>query len=213
MTGELVRLAELAHEAADRAAVAIANADLTAAYEVLALEEQLQEGHGACENRAVILLALEAPVARDLRQVVSALQIADDLSQLSWLLGRIADTAVQHYPHPVAPPALLPILTSIAHTVTAITAATVRAIAADTSPPLPIDPDPTLREHHDRVLKTVSAPDWPLDSAAAVDIALLVHHYERCAEHCLRIGRRMTFFHTGVPLSEQTPEEGASESG
>jgi phosphate transport system protein len=207
LTGELTRLAGLAHGATERAAVAIAATDLTAAYEVFALDEQLQAGYGACENRAVILLALEAPVARDLRHVVSAIQIADDLSQMSWLLTRIADGVVRHYPHPVVPPDLLPGLSTIAEAAIEVAAATVEAIrvVGNSAPPV-IVPDPGLHERFEQVVAKVSSSDWPHGSGTAVDIALLVHHYERCAQHCLRIGRLTNFFHTGVPLSAQSEE-------
>jgi phosphate transport system protein len=208
LTGELTRLASLAHEATERAAVAVVEANLTAAYEVFAFDEQLQASYGACENRAVILLALEAPVARDLRHVVSAIQIADDLSQMSWLLSRIADNVVRRYPEPVAPPEIIERLAVIGHATTDVTAAAGAAIG--TRHPTPhtvlVVPDPALHDAAQQVLQLVSAPDWAHGSATAVDIALLVHHYERCTEHCVRIGRLIRFFHTGTPLSAQTGE-------
>ncbi|MGV9674428.1 phosphate signaling complex PhoU family protein [Nocardia sp. NPDC003482] len=209
LTGELERLASLAHEATERVAVAVGETDLTAAYEVFALDEKLQEKYGACENRAVILLALEAPVARDLRHVVSAIQITEHLSRMGWLTSRIADSVVRRYPHPVAPPEILGPLAEIGSRTTALAARAVEVIAAgkldaDTEP---VAPDPALPELHQQVRTTLTAPDRPYDNATAVDLALLVHHYERCAEHCVRIGRLIRFFHTGIPLSAQAGAE------
>ncbi|MBF6328677.1 phosphate signaling complex PhoU family protein [Nocardia transvalensis] len=207
LTRELAALASLAHEATDRLAVAVAEADLTAAYEVFALDEQLQEKYGACENRAVILLALEAPVARDLRQVLSASRIADDLSQMGRLTAGISDYVVRSYPHPVAPPDILAPLTEIGRATTVLAAAVVDAIAASNPPgPVPVAPDDTLGETRRHVLHLLSAPGWSHGSALAVDLALLVHHYERCAEHCVRIGRLIRFFHTGIPPSAEPAE-------
>ncbi|MFI5778478.1 phosphate signaling complex PhoU family protein [Nocardia sp. NPDC051570] len=210
LTRELGRLAGLAHEAAERVALAVTETDLTAAYEVFALDEKLQEKYGACENRAVILLALEAPVARDLRHVVSAIQIADDLSQLGWLTSSIADSVVRRYPHPVAPPEIITPLAEIGRLTTILAARVVDVIVA-TGHPIPdaelVVPDPALAHTCQRVLQLLASPEWPHHSAMAVDLALLVHHYERCAEHCVRIGRLIRFFHTGIPLSAQASAE------
>jgi phosphate transport system protein len=202
---ELGRLAELAYFGAERAAVALVEANLTAAYEVLATDEQLQTGYAACENRAVILLALEAPVARDLRQVVSAIQIADNLSQIGWLTARIADVAVRHYPQAVAPGEVAEPLGAIARGTAALVASASAAVAGPD--PTPVVPDPALAELRDRLLHRLSAPDWPHGHALAVDLALTIHHYERCAQHSQRIGGLITFYHTGVPLSLQEAEE------
>ncbi|MCX4096563.1 phosphate signaling complex PhoU family protein [Nocardia sp. alder85J] len=209
LTEELAGLASLAQEATERVAVAVTEANLTAAYEVFAIDEQLRQRHGACENRAVILLALEAPVARDLRHVVSAMQIGDDLAQMSWLTSRIADSVVHRYPAPVAAADIIELLGEIGRATADLAAAARRAIIADTpaADDSPVLPDRALAEARQQLLQAVSAPDWPHGHATAVDLALLVHHYERCAEHCVRIGRLIRFFHTGLPLSVQTPEE------
>ncbi len=208
LTDELARLSALAHEATERVAVAVAEANLTAAYEVLAIDEQLQALHGGCENRAVILLALEAPVARDLRHVVTAMQIADDLSRMSWLTSRIADSVVHRYPEPVAPPDILRLLGAIGDIVTDLAATAGRAItdtdlSADRGSE---DSHARLTTLQQRVLHAISAAEWQHGSAMAVDLALVAHHYERCAEHCVRIERLIHFFHTGIPLSAQVDQ-------
>ncbi|WP_024801356.1 PhoU domain-containing protein [Nocardia sp. BMG51109] len=208
LTDELAQLSELAREATERAAVAVREANLTAAYEVLAIDERVQTLHDACENRAVILLALEAPVARDLRHVVSAIQINDNLTRMSWLTSRIVDSVVHRYPNPIAPPDILESLGEIGEIVTGLAAGAHHAIVDDELPAdrHPVATDGRLADIQQRIRQSVSAPDWPHGNAMAVDLALLIHHYERCAEHCVRIGRLIRFFHTGIPLSAQTDE-------
>ncbi|MEG8184076.1 phosphate uptake regulator, PhoU [Nocardia terpenica] len=205
LTGALTRLAGLARDATECAAVAVAEANLTVAYEVFAVGEELQARYGDCENRAVILLALEAPVARDLRHVVSAIQIADDLSQQGSLTTRIADSVVRRYPDPVGPPGVVALLGEIGRGTAELTAAAHRAIAAHNPAPgqMLVAPDAALPELQQRVLRLIADPEWSHGSAMAVDLALLAHHFERCAEHSVRIGRLIQFFHTGTPLSAQ----------
>ncbi|NKY44347.1 phosphate signaling complex PhoU family protein [Nocardia cerradoensis] len=209
LSDELAHMARLAHEAAERAAVAIENADLTAAYEVFALEERIQAEHAKCEDRSVILLALEAPVARDLRNVVTAIQIAEDLSGIAGGLSRVADGVVRKFPEPVAPEDITHHLSAMAAALVDLTAAAIAVISAQQVEPdtTLIPPDPAIEQLQQQLLRAVADDGWQHGNAMAVETALLAHHFERCAAHCVRIGRLIRFFHTGVPLSAQTDEE------
>ncbi|MFJ4652076.1 phosphate signaling complex PhoU family protein [Nocardia sp. NPDC088792] len=205
LTDELAHMARLTQEAAERGAAALTGADLTAAYEVFALEEQVQVEHAKCEDRSVILLALEAPVARDLRHVVTAMQIADDLLAVSGALSRVADVVVRRYPNPVAPQHVIALLSEIADAVIHLVDHSVRVIAAQNPPRdrVLIPRDENLDRLRVQLLEIAADDGWDHGPAMAIDIALLAHHYERCADHCVRIGRLIRFFHTGIPLYAQ----------
>ncbi|WP_067824423.1 phosphate signaling complex PhoU family protein [Nocardia inohanensis] len=205
LTDELAHMARLTHESAERASAALVGSDLTAAYEVFAFEEQVQVEHAKCEDRSVILLALEAPVARDLRHVVTAMQIADDLLAVSGALSRVADTVMRGYPESVAPPGLIAQLAEISSATTDLVATVVRVIAAQNPPrdQVLVPHDETLDRLRAQVVEAASAPDWAHGSAMAIDIAMLAHQYGRAADHCVRIGRLIRFFHTGIPLYAQ----------
>ncbi|MVU81208.1 phosphate uptake regulator, PhoU [Nocardia sp. ET3-3] len=206
LTDELAHMARLTHEASERAAAALAGSDLTAAYEVFALEEKVEIEHAKCEDRSVILLALEAPVARDLRHVITAMQIADDLLAVSRALSRVADAVVRRYPNPAAPADILDRLAEMSSAVTHLIDTSVSVIAAH-SPPRDralVPRDENVERLRVLLVELASAEDWPHGSAMAIDIALLAHQYERAADHCVRVGRLIRFFHTGIPLYAQT---------
>ncbi len=206
LTDELAHMARLTHEASERASAALLGSDLTAAYEVFAFEEQVEIEHAKCEDRSVILLALEAPVARDLRQVVTAMQIADDLLAVSRALSRVADVVVRRYPNAVAPRQALDLLAEMSAAVTDLTDLAGKVIAAQ-NPPRDralVPRDENLERLRGRLVELAADDGWPHGPAMAIDIALLAHHYERGADHCVRIGRLIRFFHTGIPLYAQT---------
>ncbi|WP_040811675.1 phosphate signaling complex PhoU family protein [Nocardia concava] len=206
LTDELAHMARLTHEGSERAAAALAGSDLTAAYEVFALEEKVEIEHAKCEDRSVILLALEAPVARDLRQVVTAMQIADDLLAVSRALSRVADVVVRRYPNPVAPPQVLALLAEMSSAITHLVETAMGAIAAQ-SPPRDralVPRDENVERLRVQLVELAADDTWAHGSAMAIDIALLAHHFERGADHCVRIGRLIRFFHTGIPLYAQT---------
>ncbi|QLY33020.1 phosphate signaling complex PhoU family protein [Nocardia huaxiensis] len=205
LTDELAHMARLTHEAAERTSAALAGSDLTAAYEVFALEEQIQVEHAKCEDRSVILLALEAPVARDLRHVVTAMQIADDLLAVSDALSRVADNVVRRYPEPVAPQHVVDLLVEIAGAAITIVETVVGVIAAQ-SPPrdqVLVTRDERMDRLRAEVLEIAADAEWSHGSAMAIDLAMLVHHYGRCVDHSVRVGRLIRFFHTGIPLYAQ----------
>ncbi|NNH69350.1 phosphate uptake regulator, PhoU [Nocardia uniformis] len=205
LSDELAQMARLAHEATERATVALTDTDLAAAFEVFALEERLQAKHANCEDRSVILLALEAPVARDLRHVVTATGLADDLFGIGVALSRVADAVVRRHPQPVAPPHIIPLLSGMASaTVELATAAAAAITSQPPSPDLaPTPRDRTVEHLHRQLLRVIADTSWDYGSAMAVDLALLAQQYERCAAHCGRIGRLIRFLHTGIPLSAQ----------
>ncbi|WP_162958651.1 phosphate signaling complex PhoU family protein [Nocardia yunnanensis] len=206
LTDELAQMARLTQEASERATAALTGSDLTAAYEVFALEEQVEIEHAKCEDRSVILLALEAPVARDLRHVVTAMQIADDLLAVSRALSRVADVVVRRYPDPVAPAVVLDSVAEMSGAVTLLIGTAVRVIAAQNPPRdrVLIPRDETVDRLRAHLVELAAADGWAHGSAMAIDIALLAHHFERAADHCVRIGRLIRFFHTGIPLYAQT---------
>ncbi|WP_297621929.1 phosphate signaling complex PhoU family protein [Nocardia sp.] len=205
LTDELAHMARLAHEAAERASVALVGSDLTAAYEVFALEEQVQIEHAKCEDRSVILLALEAPVARDLRHVVTAIQIADDLLGVAAALSRVADVVVRRYPEPVALQPINEMLAEISGAVADMAGVVVRVIAAQNPPrdQVLVPRDERLDRLRAQVSDAASDTGWSHGSAMAIDIAMLAHHFGRCADHSVRIGQLIRFFHTGIPLYAQ----------
>ncbi|MBL1074861.1 phosphate uptake regulator PhoU [Nocardia sp. 2] len=205
LTDELAHMARLTHEAAERASSALAGSDLTAAYEVFALEEQIQVEHAKCEDRSVILLALEAPVARDLRHVITAMQIADDLLAVSDALSRAADNVVRRYPEPVAPHQITDLLVEISGAAIDIVGTVVGVIAAQ-HPPRDralVTRDERMDRLRAQVLELAGDPGWSHGSAMAIDLAMVVHHYGRLVDHSVRIGRLIRFFHTGIPLYAQ----------
>ncbi|MGK8520257.1 phosphate signaling complex PhoU family protein [Nocardia asteroides] len=129
LTNDLTLMCTLAHDAVERVTDALVGADLTATYEVFALDEQLQKMYGACEARTVVLLALQAPVARDLRHVVTAIQIAGELSRIGWLVSRVADKVYQSHPGYVARQPILDILAAMGRLAAERTALAGQAVA------------------------------------------------------------------------------------
>ncbi|MFC6014320.1 phosphate signaling complex PhoU family protein [Nocardia lasii] len=197
LAGDLTEMSRVARDATERVTAAIAGADLTATYEVFALDERLQLMFAACESRTMALLALQAPVARDLRHVVTAIQVAGELSRI----GRRTETAGQYvyraHPEPVAP---APVIAELVAMGTLATDCVGRATTAVATGRIDTDDDGDAAAMDARCarLRTVLA-DSALGPAAAIDMALLGSQFQRCVDHAARITRLIRFLDTGIP--------------
>ncbi|WP_324198086.1 phosphate signaling complex PhoU family protein [Nocardia beijingensis] len=208
LTNDLTLMCTLAHDAVERVTHALVAADLAATYEAFALDEQLQKMYGACEARTVVLLALQAPVARDLRHVVTAIQIAGELSRIGWLVSRIADKVYQSHPGHAAQPPLLDILAAMGELAAERTALAGLAVAGHQ--PLPEEETPAgrpMRTLHQQLHSALRDSASRPSTEVAIDIALLGHHWERCVDHTARIERLIRFLDTGVPPTAQPTDD------
>src|SRR5690625_5688939 len=75
-------------------------AELQTAEEAISISDELDEVRIRSEERAVDLLALENPVAKDLRQVVSSIYIVEDLQSMGGIAKIIAKAAHRRLPTP-----------------------------------------------------------------------------------------------------------------
>ncbi|MEV6139494.1 PhoU domain-containing protein [Nocardia sp. NPDC051990] len=200
LTNDLTLMCRLAHDAAERVTAALGEADLAAAYEAFALDEQLQKMYASCEARTVVLLALQAPVARDLRHVVTAIQIAGELSRIGALISRVADQVYTCHPEPIAPQPLMDILTAMGRLAAHHTALAGESVATGRQPVNPESGAPAMDRLHRQLHSTLIERTA---TAAAIDLALVGNSLERCIDHTTRIDRLIRFLDTGIPPTAQ----------
>ena len=69
--------------------------------------------------------------------------------------------------------------------------------------------DDAMDELHRQLFASVTRPDWPHGTEAAVDITLLGRYYERFADHAVSVGHRVIWLVTGEldPRSEASHED------
>ena len=84
--------------AMDRATEALLQADLSLAEQVITDYDRIAVLTHEAEERAFALLALQAPVAGDLRSVVSGIQIVADVDRMGALALHIAKIARRRHP-------------------------------------------------------------------------------------------------------------------
>src|SRR5437660_9761711 len=96
VTQTLVDMAEGVRDAMRQASAALLEADATGAEEVVLGDAETDARYHQVEERVYDLLARQAPVASDLRLVVTALHIGADLERMGDLACHVAKRSEEH---------------------------------------------------------------------------------------------------------------------
>ena len=86
----IVEMGGIAEKMVVDAMDALANADATLAYQVVATDPRLDALQREIEEQAVLTIARRQPVADDLREIVGAIRAAGDLERVGDLAKNIA---------------------------------------------------------------------------------------------------------------------------
>ncbi|MEV3966240.1 phosphate signaling complex protein PhoU [Nocardia sp. NPDC050193] len=203
----LGEMAGIAGSAMDRATQALLQADLTLAEQVIGEGDRIAEMIADAEEKSFALLALQAPVAGDLRQVVSAIQIVNDVNRMGTLALHVAKVARRRHPNHALPEAVNGYFAEMGRI--AVSMGNGAQEVLDTRDPeraaqLNQD-DEAMDDLHRHLFTLLMDREWKYGVASAVDVTLLGRYYERFADHAVEIGRRVIFLVTGVlPADEDT---------
>ncbi|GAA4218092.1 phosphate signaling complex protein PhoU [Actinocatenispora rupis] len=200
VVGELLSaMAEHVGQAMREASRGLLSADRAAADGVLADHAEVGALRSQVEERTYEVLALQAPVASDLRVVLTAQHVAADMERMGNLARHVARAALRRYPENAVVPELTEVFAQMSdiavrmadkmHTVVAERDAT-RAAELDRD-------DDELDALHRRMFAIMFAPDWTHGAEAAVDAALLGRYYERYADHAVNAAAQVIYLVTG----------------
>ncbi|MFF0817160.1 phosphate uptake regulator PhoU [Rhodococcus sp. NPDC003318] len=199
LTERLGELASVAERALQLASTALFDEDLAAAEQALDLQENIAAAEAECRDRTVVFLALQSPVAGDLRHVFAAVRIAENLARMGELALHIAEAVRRRSPQKLVPDTVDELVRAMA-----TFAATIAALVTDavTTPTLEAitrvrATDADLDAAHARLLAALEAPDWTHGVRAAIDLALIARFYERFGDQGVDVADRLYFFVTG----------------
>lgn len=199
-------MCEVASNALRDATKALLDADLSKAEQVIASDVKLDEMRSNAENVAVELLALEAPVASDLRTVVSAIWIVADLQRMGALAIHVAKAARRRHPAHVIPAEIRPIVERMGRVGVHLAdqaGVVLRERDVDLARQLEVEDD-LMDDLQRELFAAMLDPAWRHGVGPAVDIALLARFYERFADHAVAVARRVVFLVTGENVGGDT---------
>lgn len=196
----LVTMADRVSDMAADATSALLEADLSLAEQVVDCDRVVNRAHDDTDEMVVDILARQAPVAGDLRQVLSALRISSDLERMGDLAAHVAKIARMRYPDVAVPSDLAGTFAKLGASTVQIGKKTARMLETndvELCQEIMTDDDEIDRLHRSLFL-VVLEHDWPGSPEQAVDLALLGRYYERFADHAVLIATYVDYLVTGT---------------
>lgn len=199
LTEMLSNMCGLAGLAMDRATQALLQADLALAEEVISDHDQLAHMQTRAEEAAFALLALQAPVAGDLRLVFGSFQNVADAERMGALALHVAKIARRRHPHHALPDEVKGFFAEMGRIAIDLgNSAKEVVLSRDPKRAAQISrEDDAMDQLHKQLFSVLMDTEWKYGVAAAVDVTLLGRFYERFADHAVAIGRRVVFEATG----------------
>lgn len=192
-------------EAVSGASRALREADLALAEQVIAADAEIDALERALDERCVLLLAQQQPVATDLRVVVSGLRMSASLERMGDLARHIAEIARGRYPASAVPPQLADTFAQIeAATVSAAERVSTLLSTHDLALAEQIEADDDLIDDlHESTFATMLGEPWPGTPQELIDVTLLGRYFERFGDHAVSVTRRVVFLVTGEFESDE----------
>jgi phosphate transport system protein len=204
----LVTMAEGVRAAMSRATSALLTADQTDAEEVLAADAEIDAAYAQVEEKVHDLLARQAPVASDLRLLLTAIHVAADLERMGDLAEHVAKVCLRRAPSLAVPEELVPVvkdMAEISDRMACKIADSLRTSDATLAAELERDDD-RVDELNRQLFALMLGSAWRHGVAETIDGAMLARWYERFADHAVNAGRQVVYLVTGeVPPKLPAP--------
>ena len=199
-------MAEAVRTAMSHATEALLTADRDICETVLSRDAEVDDLQRQVEQLVYDTLARQAPVATDLRLVITGIQIGADLERMGDLAEHVAKTALRRYPAPAVPPELREVITSmgaVADRMAGKVGLVLTTQNAELGAELENDDD-AMDHLHRQLFGILLQKDWPHGAEMAIDGALLGRFYERYADHAVNAGQQVVYLVTGETTEPPT---------
>ena len=197
---DIVRLAALVTECVARGTDVLLSSDLHAAQELIDADDDLDALSIEIEERCYQALVLQAPMAGDLRAIVTAIRLTSELERSGDLMVNVAKGTRRIYGIDVDPK-LRGFLALMGEEAQRLMRVAIDAYAEgdDGKAAALDDMDDRLDALHKDYIQAIfeSHQRGGLDLQAGVQLALIGRYYERVGDHAVNIGERVRYMVTG----------------
>lgn len=200
ISDQLVEMTRLVGSAVEQATTALLEADLPLAESVIEADRRIDAVQNGLEDLAVQVLALQQPVATDLRVVVTSLRMSADLERMGDLARHVAKLARLRYPAHAIPEEVRPTIArmgAVAQDLVAKTGSVISGRDLDIASELETDDD-AMDDLHRGLFTLLLSPQWSHGIEPAIDVTLCGRYYERFADHAVSVARRVVYLVTGT---------------
>lgn len=197
---EIIRMAGLVSEGLGRGTRAFLDGDLAVADELIRADDVVDAITVDVEERCFQLLALQQPMAKDMRAIVTAIRIVPEIERTHDLLTNIMKATRRLHGKELGPKVrgLIDRMGACGHRLflTCIDAyADEDSALADALDDMDDEMDDLHVDYIEAIFETRKEGELPLETA--VQLALVGRYYERIGDHAVNIGERVHYLCTG----------------
>ena len=205
LRGLISQMGGLAEDAIDKAMQALQRNDIALAEQVRAADKQIDMIEAEVERLAVRIIALRAPMAVDLREVVAALKIAGVVERI----GDYAKNIAKRVPmidgeHRIEPISILPAMGRMAsemvHDVLDAFAKRDSAEAVRV-----VESDAALDDFYDSIFRTLVTymVENPKTISQVAHLLFVAKNLERIGDHATNVAEMVYFAATGTQMADR----------
>ena len=205
LRGLLAQMGGLAEEAIDNAMDALKRHDLDAAAEVVAGDKRIDALEAEVERLAVRLIALRAPMADDLREVVAALKIASVLERIGDYAKNIAKRVKAiDGKNVIEPLSLLPAMATMANDMVRDVLNAFAARDADGARRV-CEQDRAVDDFYNSIFRTLVTfmMENPASISQAAHMLFIAKNLERVGDHATNVAEMVYYTATGEHLGDR----------
>ncbi len=198
ITRDIVRLAGHVTEIIPRGTEALLANDLQGAQAIIDNDDVLDALAIEIEERCYGVLALQAPVASDLRAIIAAVRLVAEIERSGDLMVNVCKATRRIYPTEL-PPTVRGLLQQMSEEATKLFRMCMDAyVEGDAGLAAALDDiDDRLDELHADFIQAVLTWGGDGDIQPAVQLALIGRYYERIGDHAVNIGERVRYMVDG----------------
>ena len=198
---QVIRLGASVIEAIPRATAVLLSGDLEGADYLVQADDEIDARSVDIEDHCFQQLALQAPVAGDLRQLVSIIKITGELERSADLAVNICKGARRIYGHDIDP-VLRGLITKMSEQAQQLFISAMDAFESSDAPKAAAidDMDSFLDGLHRQFIQEIFEchARGKMDVQVAVQLAIIGRFFERIGDHAVNVGERTQFILTGV---------------
>lgn len=209
LRASIAQMGGLAEDAIAESMRALMQRDIEAANRVIENDKKIDALEAVVERDAVQLIALRAPMADDLREVVAALKIAGVVERIGDYAKNIAKRVhVIEHSAGIEPLSLLPemarIVGEMVHNVLDAFAARDSKIAV-----MVCERDRAVDDFYNSIFRTLLTfmMENPQNIGAATHLLFIAKNLERMGDHATNVAEMVYFAATGEQMGERTKGE------
>lgn len=200
VTDQLVQMAAYVTEGVGRTTEALLALDIAAADQIITSDDELDLLSLEVEEATIQMLALESPVAADLRRLVTDLKLNSEIERSGDLVTNIAK-AIGRLQGIELEPVLRGLLTQMCEQCVRLFGHAMDAYVEQDLGVARMLPelDDRLDELHDEYIQNIfdSRSRHILNTQQALQLAVIGRFYERIGDHAVNIAERVTYLVTG----------------